>query len=190
MGQNISNFSNVTEENKSYTVPTIPKITNRAIVKVLSNDFKKVHGFIKFAQDTDGNVHVNGDLKDLPPGIKGFHVHESATPGECCSLNGLGGHYNPFNKEHGARIVMKNGKEVVNHERHMGDLQNIIVKSDGTAKFKFTDSILKLDGPYNIIGRSVVIHADEDDLGLGGHKDSKTTGHSGKRIAWGVIVNQ
>jgi Cu-Zn family superoxide dismutase len=37
-------------------------------------------------------------------------------------------------------------------------------------------------------GRSLIVHADEDDLGLGGHEDSITTGHSGARIAcalWG-----
>jgi len=27
----------------------------------------------------------------------------------------------------------------------------------------------------------------EDDLGLGGHDDSKTTGHAGGRVACGVI---
>jgi Cu-Zn family superoxide dismutase len=36
-------------------------------------------------------------------------------------------------------------------------------------------------------GRSVIVHADPDDLGLGEEQDSKTTGHSGKRIACAVI---
>ena len=36
-------------------------------------------------------------------------------------------------------------------------------------------------------GRSIIIHADEDDYGLGGKEDSLTTGHSGKRIACGII---
>ena len=38
-----------------------------------------------------------------------------------------------------------------------------------------------------ILGRSIIIHQDEDDLGLGGFDDSKTTGHSGSRIACSVI---
>jgi Cu-Zn family superoxide dismutase len=38
-----------------------------------------------------------------------------------------------------------------------------------------------------LFGRSVIIHADEDDYGLGGFDDSLTTGHSGKRIACAVI---
>lgn len=31
------------------------------------------------------------------------------------------------------------------------------------------------------------VHADEDDLGLGGFTDSKTTGHAGGRLVCGVI---
>jgi Cu-Zn family superoxide dismutase len=37
------------------------------------------------------------------------------------------------------------------------------------------------------VGRSIIIHEDEDDLGLGNKEDSKTTGHSGARIACSVI---
>jgi Cu-Zn family superoxide dismutase len=38
-----------------------------------------------------------------------------------------------------------------------------------------------------LYGRSVIVHADPDDYGKGGHEDSLTTGHSGKRIACAVI---
>ena len=44
-----------------------------------------------------------------------------------------------------------------------------------------------LYGAYSVLGRSCVLHADEDDLGRGGHKLSKTTGNAGARIACGVI---
>ena len=36
-------------------------------------------------------------------------------------------------------------------------------------------------------GRSIIVHADEDDLGKGHFEDSKTTGHSGKRMACAII---
>jgi Cu-Zn family superoxide dismutase len=36
-------------------------------------------------------------------------------------------------------------------------------------------------------GRSIIVHADKDDLGLGDAEDSSTTGHSGKRIACAII---
>ena len=42
-------------------------------------------------------------------------------------------------------------------------------------------------GEYSVIGRSNIVHADEDDLGLGGHELSKTTGNAGARLACGVI---
>ena len=67
----------------------------------------------------------------------------------------------------------------------------------------FTDKLIKLRGKCNIVGRSVVIHELEDDLGLGGldfdsndnyiivdpdeYEESKKTGNAGKRIACGVI---
>ena len=38
------------------------------------------------------------------------------------------------------------------------------------------DTFLSLSGANSILGRSVVVHADQDDLGKGGHELSKTTG--------------
>lgn len=49
------------------------------------------------------------------------------------------------------------------------------------------DSHISLTGANNIVGRTLVVHADPDDLGLGGHELSKTTGNAGARIACGVI---
>lgn len=55
------------------------------------------------------------------------------------------------------------------------------------AKFSFKDSIIKLTGDRSIVGRSVVVHEKEDDLGRGGNADSKKTGNAGGRVACGVI---
>jgi Cu-Zn family superoxide dismutase len=41
--------------------------------------------------------------------------------------------------------------------------------------------------PHDLWGRSLIIHADEDDLGKGDHEDSHTTGHSGARIGCAIF---
>ena len=45
--------------------------------------------------------------------------------------------------------------------------------------------MLSLTHTYH--SRTVIVHADEDDLGLGGHELSATTGNAGDRLACGVI---
>ena len=43
-------------------------------------------------------------------------------------------------------------------------------------------------GDHSVVGRSVMVHADEDDLGKGGHELSATTGNAGARVACGEII--
>lgn len=69
----------------------------------------------------------------------------------------------------------------------MGDLGNIQADASKVAKVSITDKLIALEGANNIIGRAVVLHADEDDLGKGGNSDSLTTGHAGARLACGII---
>lgn len=64
---------------------------------------------------------------------------------------------------------------------------NVLTKSNGITAFEMTDKLLSLYGEHSIIGRSVVVHQYEDDLGKGVFSDSLTTGHSGPRLACGVI---
>ena len=61
-----------------------------------------------------------------------------------------GAHFNPFSKTHGAPS---------DTNRHVGDLGNIQSNSSGVASFSFTDKVITLNGPFSIIGRSVVVHA-------------------------------
>ena len=57
----------------------------------------------------------------------------------------------------------------------------------GNSYMCFIDKQISLYGEYSIVGRSVVVHAQEDDLGRTDHPDSGTTGNSGARVACGVI---
>jgi superoxide dismutase, Cu-Zn family len=136
-------------------------------------------GSVNFIENIEKkNVIVEIDLiSTYKNSLHGFHIHEAGDLTDNC--NGACAHFNPFNKNHGG----PNSKE-----RHVGDLGNIKFNSKGIAKYSFTDNLIKLNGTKaNIIGRSVVIHQDIDDLGKGGHSDSLTTGHAGKRIACAVI---
>lgn len=64
---------------------------------------------------------------------------------------------------------------------------NIEAAADGIARIHIEDRLVKVIGATSIIGRSVVVHADVDDLGKGGHELSLTTGNAGGRVACGVI---
>lgn len=67
------------------------------------------------------------------------------------------------------------------------DLGNVTTEDTGKTVIKIEDKQLTLFGQHTIIGRTMVIHADVDDLGKGGFDDSLTTGHAGARLACGVI---
>jgi Cu-Zn family superoxide dismutase len=126
------------------------------------------------ASDTIQGLQLTAIFTKLPPGKHGFHIHVAGDLlGEGCL--GLCEHWHagpPANHgPYSTRTV----------ERHTGDLGNI----------EFTDRpyryMLKGVKACDLWGRSIIVHADEDDLGLGEHDDSKTTGHSGARIACAII---
>ena len=56
----------------------------------------------------------------------------------------------------------------VNSEvRHVGDFGNIMAEEDGVAKINFeVTNFPDMAGPKSIIGRTLVIHEKEDDLGI------------------------
>nr|AEY77316.1 extracellular Cu/Zn-superoxide dismutase [Phaedon cochleariae] len=134
-----------------------------------------VHGNLTFEQ-RDSQIQISGEVHGLTPGKHGFHVHQLGNIGLGCL--GTGGHFNPHNKHHGAPT---------DKERHVGDLGNIVADATGVAHVHIEDDVIALQGNHNIIGRAMVVHAGEDDLGRGGQSDSLTTGHAGGRLACGVI---
>lgn len=73
--------------------------------------------------------------------------------------------------------------------RHAGDLGNIPVDANGHSTFQLLDHEISLceNHPKQILGRSIVVHAKEDDLGRGGDAESKKTGNAGARVACCVI---
>jgi Cu-Zn family superoxide dismutase len=142
-------------------------------VSVISSSYKSKHieGIVLFTQKEDC-VHIKVDIKGLTKNhLHGFHIHESGDLREgcksCCA------HYNPENTDHGDL-----------YGGHAGDLGNIKTDENGNCKMSLKADKFSVD---DILGRSIIIHEDEDDLGLGTFEDSKTTGHSGARIVCALI---
>ncbi|XP_076644432.1 superoxide dismutase [Cu-Zn] isoform X2 [Halictus rubicundus] len=121
-------------------------------------------------------VKIEGKIYGLTKGLHGFHVHEKGDLRQGCTS--AGAHFNPTRMDHGAPD---------DDERHVGDLGNIEANDEGVATIDITDSIISLTGPHSILGRSIVVHAYEDNLGLGHDEESQTTGKSGPRVACGII---
>ena len=151
--------------------------TTTPIHAIATFNTKKIKGVVRFTETNEG-VLIDIDLVGLGKNKShGFHVHQYGDMSDEC--NSMCNHFNPFNKNHG-------GPD--SKERHVGDLGNIKADNTGSVKHQFIDSMIKLRGTKsNIIGRGLILHADEDDLGLGGFPDSLTTGHAGARIACSVI---
>jgi Cu-Zn family superoxide dismutase len=120
-------------------------------------------------------VKVKVNFTKLPGGKHGFHIHKAGDlRGEGC--HGLCEHYDVGKNSHG-------GDPEHGGERHIGDLGNIELKNGKFEKEYYLKGISVKD----LWGRSVIVHADEDDLGKGPFEDSLVTGHSGARIGCAIF---
>ncbi|WAS95989.1 superoxide dismutase family protein [Nannocystis punicea] len=131
-----------------------------------------VRGTVQFTRVMGNRLRVRAMIQGLTPGLHGFHIHEF---GDCSAADGssAGPHFNPENKRHG-------GPEGPEH--HLGDLGNVMADAGGRAAIAMgTDAVTLDTGPRGILGRSVVVHADQDDL------MTDPSGNSGGRLACGVI---
>jgi len=112
----------------------------------------------------------------LPKGKHGFHIHKAGDlRGEGCM--GACEHFHVGTPcDHGS---VPGSKE----PRHTGDLGNIEMHGSA-AQYSYLIHDIK---PSDLLGRALIVHEDEDDLGKGDFPDSKTTGHSGKRIGCAIF---
>ncbi|KAE8680421.1 Superoxide dismutase [Hibiscus syriacus] len=149
-------------------------VTKKAVA-VLKGD-SKVEGVVTLTQEDDGPTTVNVRITGLTPGPHGFHLHEYGDTTNGCMSTGA--HFNPNKMTHGAPE---------DEVRHAGDLGNIIANADGVAEATIVDNQIPLSGPNAVVGRALVVHELEDDLGKGGHELSLTTGNAGGRLACGVV---
>ena len=136
-----------------------------------------LEGFLMFEQvSEDAPTSISGELRGLAPGKHGLSINVYGNLSQ--GFASLGSHFNPFGKNHGAPSE---------ETRHVGSLGNITANEEGVAKVDISDNLVKLIGPQSVIGRSIAVHASEDDLGKGGHENSLVDGNSGPIVGAGII---
>jgi Cu-Zn family superoxide dismutase len=114
------------------------------------------------------------NLKELPPGEHAVHLHQTPTC-DPPSFESAGPHLNPAGKQHGLQNPAG---------PHAGDMNNVKVAADGTAKTTIVNSRVTMGtGPDSLSsqGAALVIHAQPDDM------KSDPAGNAGDRVACGVI---
>jgi superoxide dismutase, Cu-Zn family len=145
-------------------------------VKVQLKDAKgKNVGTATLMAHGDG-VHINGQLRNLPPGVHAMHIHDTGSC-EAPDFKSAGAHFNPSAKKHG---------DMNPEGHHAGDLPNITVAENGRVKLdQMVNGVTLGEGPNSLLkagGTALVVHAKEDD------RKTDPAGNAGDRIACGVIT--
>ena len=134
-------------------------------------------GTIQLA-DGAGGLTISTDLRDLPPGAHGFHLHAEGScepahneEGQMTAAQAAAGHYDPDDTGKHA------GPE---GDGHKGDLPVLEVAADGTAQVTLTAPRLAV---ADVGGRALMIHAGGDNYS----DEPKPLGGGGARIACGLV---
>jgi Cu-Zn family superoxide dismutase len=134
-------------------------------------------GMVTISDGAQGAV-VRTELKGLPPGAHGFHVHEHGScahgpaNGQNVPAGAAGGHFDPE----------KTGKHAgPQGDGHLGDLPILQVAADGTATGTLTAPRIK--DVSMLRGRTVMIHEGGDNYS----DRPEPLGGGGARIACGVL---
>ncbi|KAI9318993.1 copper chaperone for superoxide dismutase [Dichotomocladium elegans] len=134
---------------------------------------KETHGLARFVQVDEETCLIDLTVAGLTPGNHGVHIHELGDISG--GWQSCGDHFNPTHVDHGDAQT-----------GHVGDLGNVWVDENGWGDLVIESSRVKV---WDIIGRSMVISAKEDDLGRSsGNEQSKWDGNSGPGILCGIIA--
>lgn len=146
---------------------------NRAIANISgSAEYPNLTGTVTFQKLAEG-VLVTARVSGLPNqndccgcGVYGFHIHSggACTGNETNAFADADGHFNPKNCQ---------------HPYHAGDMPPLF-GNHGLAYMSFLTDRFTLE---EIIGKTVIIHAEPDDF------TTQPSGNSGAMIACGVIKN-
>ena len=124
--------------------------------------------------ETPAGVLLHVNFSGLPPGVHGFHIHET---GKCePPFKSAGGHLTAPDTSHG--YLTENGP-------HLGDMPNIHVPKTGALQLEVMTEVAEMDEQLlDADGAALVLHANADDY------RSQPSGAAGPRIACGVIEEQ
>lgn len=130
----------------------------------LSRQPQRWSGEIVFSsEEPETATTVSIKLRGLVPHTyHAIHIHKGKLDASSQSCMDVGPHWNPLNKEHGSIVI--------GSERHAGDLcNNVVSDSSGKVSFSYLDPMINLwTRLFSPVGRTVVVHEQADDLGLGG----------------------
>jgi superoxide dismutase, Cu-Zn family len=146
----------------------------RAVARLRGAPGSGIDGQVVLVEATDGQIVVEAEVRGLDrAGPHGFHVHEH---GRCDApdFESAGDHFDPTDglPHAGPRDPL----------RHAGDLGNVVADERGEGALVLVVEEISLgEDERSVIGRSVILHAEPDDL------VTQPTGDAGARIACGVI---
>ena len=129
-------------------------------------------------EDSPQGLILKPDLKGLPPGVHGFHLHAnpSCAPGEQDGKKAAGiaagGHFDPHETHKHLGPDLADG--------HQGDLPVLNVIDDGSAMGSLLAPHLKV---ADLTGHALMIHEGGDNYS----DQPKPLGGGGARIACGVV---
>ena len=129
-----------------------------------------------FELEVDGNQLTGNLTVDMEPGeVHAWHLH---SVGRCDApeFTSAGGHLNPEGKSHG---------KLSPYGKHLGDLPNMIIGSDGRGELSVViseNAPIALSQIFDADGAAVMLHQSADDY------RSDPAGAAGRRIACGVLI--
>ncbi len=140
----------------------------KAVAVIAPAKGSKIKGTVSFEQ-AEGGLTMKADFEGLPPGKHAFHVHAY---GDCSAedASSAGPHFDfegSFSEQ---------GKKHIT-----GDLGELQADGQGKAHVEKTVADATLQGPFTVIGRSIVVHE------MGNDPTKPPEGGAGGRVGCGVI---
>ena len=149
-------------------------------------------GRVTFGVDSSCKTKVVAELREVPEGFHGFHIHTTGVCDAAAGFAGAGAHWNKDGGDHGA---------------HTGDMPPVLGMDTGAAELKFLTDRFRVGELVGGDGSAVILHADPDNLAhipattstgaeryhshqydtAGPDEDSRKTGDAGTRYACGVV---